>query len=184
VLDGRSAWGVYPIEPVGSLRRQQAPDEGQQLLGANRFAGDAQRRVARQLLDGVGSVAGDEDGFQGRLQRFADGGDDLGAGLAVLQVVVGHQQVKPFRGVSRYAEYLSDGAGELAITIADAWQHKGLDQLLLRQLITYAKTHGMKQLYSVELADNIAMRELASEFGMSVGRDPDDAGQVIYSLTL
>jgi RimJ/RimL family protein N-acetyltransferase len=87
-------------------------------------------------------------------------------------------------GVSRYAEYPSDGAGELAITIADAWQHKGLDQLLLRQLIAYARTHGMKQLYSVELADNTAMRELASDFGMSVRRDPDDAGQVIYSLTL
>jgi GNAT superfamily N-acetyltransferase len=87
-------------------------------------------------------------------------------------------------GVSRYAEYPGDGAGELALTVADAWQHKGLDRLLLKQLITYAKTHGMKQLYSVELADNTAMRALATEFGMSVRRDPDDASQVIYSLTL
>ena len=87
-------------------------------------------------------------------------------------------------GVSRYAEYPGDGAGELAITVADAWQHKGLDQILLKQLITYAKTHGIRQLYSLELADNMAMRELASEFGMSVRRDPDDACQVIYSLTL
>ena len=87
-------------------------------------------------------------------------------------------------GVSRYAEYPADGAGELAITIADAWQHKGLDRLLLKQLITYARTHGIKQLYSVELADNTAMRELASEFGMCVRRDPDDTCQVIYSLTL
>ena len=87
-------------------------------------------------------------------------------------------------GVSRYAEYPGEGAGELAITVADAWQHKGLDRLLLKQLITYAKTHGMKQLYSLELADNTAMRELASEFGMSVRRDPDDASQIIYTLTL
>jgi RimJ/RimL family protein N-acetyltransferase len=87
-------------------------------------------------------------------------------------------------GVSRYAEYPTAGAGELAITIADAWQHKGLAQLLLKQLITYAKTHGIKQLYSVEFADNTAMRELAREFGMSVRRDPGDANQVIYSLTL
>jgi GNAT superfamily N-acetyltransferase len=87
-------------------------------------------------------------------------------------------------GASRYAEYPDDGAGELAITVADAWQHKGLDRLLLRQLVTYAKTHGMKQLYSVELADNSAMRELAKEFGMGVRRDPDEASQVIYSLPL
>ena len=87
-------------------------------------------------------------------------------------------------GVSRYAECSSDGVGEMAVTIADAWQHKGLAQLLLQRLIAYAKTHGVKQLYSVDLADNTAMRDLASELGMSVRRDPDDANQVIYSLTL
>jgi GNAT superfamily N-acetyltransferase len=87
-------------------------------------------------------------------------------------------------GVSRYAGCSSDGVGEMAVTIADAWQHKGLGQLLVKRLITYAKTHGVKQLYSVELADNAAMREFAIELGMSVKRDPDDANQVIYSLTL
>ena len=87
-------------------------------------------------------------------------------------------------GVSRYAECPSDGVGEMAVTIADAWQDKGLGRLLVNRLITYAKDHGVKQLYSVELEDNIAMRKLAGELGMSVRRDPDDANQVIYSLTL
>jgi GNAT superfamily N-acetyltransferase len=87
-------------------------------------------------------------------------------------------------GVSRYAECPDEGVGEMAVTIADAWQHKGLGELLVKRLITYAKTHGVKQLYSVELADNTAMRQLAGELGMSTRRDPDDANQVIYSLTL
>ena len=87
-------------------------------------------------------------------------------------------------GVSRYAELSSHGVGEMAVTIADAWQRKGLGQLLMKRLIAYAKTHGLKQLYSVELADNVAMRELADELGMSVRGDPDDTNQVIYSLTL
>ena len=87
-------------------------------------------------------------------------------------------------GVSRYAECTNDGVGEMAVTIADAWQRKGLGELLVKRLIAYAKTHGVKQLYSVELVDNTSMRELASELGMSVRRDPDDANQVIYSLTL
>jgi GNAT superfamily N-acetyltransferase len=87
-------------------------------------------------------------------------------------------------GVSRYAECSSDRVGEMAVTIADAWQHKGLGELLVKRLIAFAKTHGVKQLYSVDLADNIPMRKLASELGMSVRRDPDDANQVIYSLTL
>jgi GNAT superfamily N-acetyltransferase len=87
-------------------------------------------------------------------------------------------------GVSRYAESPSDGVGEMAVTIADAWQHKGLGQLLAERLFTYAKTHGVKQLYSVDFADNVGMRELARELGMNAGCDPDDANQVIYSLTL
>jgi GNAT superfamily N-acetyltransferase len=87
-------------------------------------------------------------------------------------------------GVSRYAECPSDGVGEMAVTIADAWQHKGLGQLLVKRLITYAKTHGVKQLYSVELADNVAMQKLAGDLGMSAKRDPDDTNQVIYSLAL
>jgi GNAT superfamily N-acetyltransferase len=87
-------------------------------------------------------------------------------------------------GVSRYAELEGDDAGELAVTIADAWQDKGLGQLLLQRLVTYAKSHGVKRLYSLELADNGAMRELADELGMSVTHDPDDSNLVIYSLTL
>ena len=87
-------------------------------------------------------------------------------------------------GVSRYAEGTSDGVGEMAVTIADAWQHKGLGQLLAKRLIAYAKTHAVKRLYSVDLADNSAMRDLAGELGMNVRRDPGDANQVIYSLTL
>ena len=87
-------------------------------------------------------------------------------------------------GVSRYAECSSDGVGEMAVTVADAWQHKGLGQLLVGRLIAYARSHGMKQLYSLDLMDNPAMRELADDLGMDVKGDPDDANQVIYSLTL
>jgi hypothetical protein len=42
----------------------------------------------------------------------------------------------------------------------------------------------VRRLYAVDLADNIAMRDLASELGMNVRRDPGAANQVIYSLTL
>ena len=87
-------------------------------------------------------------------------------------------------GVSRYAECPGDGVGEMAVTVADAWQHKGLGQLLVGRLIAYARSHGMKQLYSLDLMDNAGMRELADDLGMDVKGDPDDANQVIYSLTL
>lgn len=87
-------------------------------------------------------------------------------------------------GVCRYAPNLRDDAREIAVTIADDWQHTDLAKILTQQLIDSARQYGVKQLYSVELSDNLAMRKLARELGMSKTPDPDDVGQVIYSLTL
>jgi RimJ/RimL family protein N-acetyltransferase len=87
-------------------------------------------------------------------------------------------------GVCRYAESTKADVREIGITIADAWAHKGLAELLLKHLIDYAKSHGVKRLYSVDMADNTAMRDVAAEFGMSKRANPEDASQVIYSLAL
>jgi GNAT superfamily N-acetyltransferase len=87
-------------------------------------------------------------------------------------------------GVSRYVQSSKDDVREMAVAIADEWQQKGLGQLLVEPLIAHAKSRGVKRLYSVDFADNTAMRELASALGMGVRRDPGDANQVIYSLTL
>ena len=87
-------------------------------------------------------------------------------------------------GVSRYAEGTDKNVREMAVTVADEWQHKGLGQRLAAQLIEYAKNHGVTKLYSVDLADNTAMRHLANDLGMSCVRNPDDPNQVIYSLSL
>jgi len=73
---------------------------------------------------------------------------------------------------------------EMAVTIADEWRHKGLGKLLMQHLIAYAREYGVRQLYSQDLADDPSMRELAHEIGMSVNRDPSNATQVIYSLSL
>jgi GNAT superfamily N-acetyltransferase len=87
-------------------------------------------------------------------------------------------------GVSRYALSLKDGAREMALTIADDWQQKGVAEILMAWLIEYAKHHGVKQLYAIELAEHSAMKQLAQKIGMTGERDPDEASQIIYSLTL
>jgi len=87
-------------------------------------------------------------------------------------------------GVSRYAQSESGNVREMAVTIADEWQHKGLGRLLAMHLIDYARSHGVRQLYSVDLADNTAMRHLANDLGMRARRNEDDSNQVIYSLAL
>jgi N-acetylglutamate synthase-like GNAT family acetyltransferase len=87
-------------------------------------------------------------------------------------------------GVCRYGPDAKADVREMAVTIADEWQHKGLGKLLMDHLISAAKQYGVRRLYSLDLADNTMMRELAHEVGMSVSRDPHDAHQVVYSLAL
>jgi GNAT superfamily N-acetyltransferase len=87
-------------------------------------------------------------------------------------------------GVSRYAPNSKFDVREVAVTVADEWQHKGLGASLMTQLIQTARMQGIKQLYSVDLANNTAMSALANELGMSSIRDPGDPHQTIHSLTL
>jgi len=87
-------------------------------------------------------------------------------------------------GVSRYAPDAHDDIREMAIAVADDWQSKGLDALLMQPLIAAAKENGVKQLYSIDLADNAAMQALAGKLGMRSSRDPNDPHQVIYSLSI
>ncbi len=87
-------------------------------------------------------------------------------------------------GVCRYALGNKSDVREIAVTIADAWQHTELAKLLMQHLVASAKQFGIRRLYTVELADNQLMRSFAREFGMAAERDPGDPSQVIYSLGL
>jgi GNAT superfamily N-acetyltransferase len=87
-------------------------------------------------------------------------------------------------GVCRYAPGKESDVREMAVTIADEWQHTGLAKLLMDHLLIVAKQYGIRQLYTIELADNQAMRNFARDVGMAAERDPSDANQVIYSLGL
>jgi GNAT superfamily N-acetyltransferase len=87
-------------------------------------------------------------------------------------------------GVCRYVVTEKPDIYELALTIADKWQHKGLGKLLMNHLINYAKRHDVKWLYSLELADNAFMHSLSKELGMQAKMAPEDTHHVIYSLAL
>lgn len=87
-------------------------------------------------------------------------------------------------GVSRYS---TDPAGkrcECAVTVSDAWQDKGLGTTLMRHLIEVARMQGVHTMYSIDLAENLAMKDLARFLGFQSRPDPDDAHQVIHELAL
>jgi GNAT superfamily N-acetyltransferase len=87
-------------------------------------------------------------------------------------------------GVCRYAGAGSANGAEISVAVADDWQQQGLGRKLLLRLIDYARTHGVKRLYSMDSAANDRMRKLGEELGFVAKRDPDDMRQIILSLDL
>lgn len=87
-------------------------------------------------------------------------------------------------GVSRYS-LASDGRScECAVTVADAWQGKGLGTILMRDLIDIARRRGIRTMFSIDANENERMQELARDLGFKRERDPDDATRVIHRLAL
>ncbi|MFT0622933.1 N-acetyltransferase family protein [Ectopseudomonas guguanensis] len=87
-------------------------------------------------------------------------------------------------GVSRYAASEENGHCECAVTVADAWQRRGLGTALMRHLIETARQNGFQQMYSVDDAANTHLQTLAHELGFQRTRDPEDATLVIHRLEL
>ncbi len=87
-------------------------------------------------------------------------------------------------GVARYSPAAGANTREIAVTVSDEWQHRGLGMMLVKHLIETAKLNGVTRLYSMDLADNGAMAALAKDLGMTSMRDPSDPHQMIYSLTV
>lgn len=87
-------------------------------------------------------------------------------------------------GVSRFCLAPDGTSCECAVVVDDAWQGKGLGHLLLRHLIEVARRRGIKRMFSIDLAGNHEMRKLAAGLGFRAGAEPDNPGEVTYSLDL
>lgn len=86
-------------------------------------------------------------------------------------------------GIARFCR-VPDGRAEVAVAVSDDWRHRGLATLLMQRLIAIARDRGIRALYSTDSTGNQPMRELAASLGFEHRPDPDDAAQVIYTLTL
>ncbi|CDF87102.1 N-acetyltransferase family protein [Pseudomonas sp. QL9] len=87
-------------------------------------------------------------------------------------------------GISRYAAGEASGQCECALTVADEWKRRGLEQVLMRRLIEVARRNGFSEMYSVDQAIDRDMRDLARELGFCAQLDPDDATRVVRRLEL
>lgn len=87
-------------------------------------------------------------------------------------------------GVSRYSTDRDGLNCECAVTVSDEWQQKGLGTLLMKHLIEVARANGIRRMTSIDLAENLKMKDLAKYLGFRTRTDPDDACQVIHELDL
>ncbi len=87
-------------------------------------------------------------------------------------------------GVARYGTNKDGSVCECAVAVADDWRNRGLGVALMRHLIDVARSRGVRSMFSVDEADNAAMRDLAKFLGFKRARDPEDATQVIHTLAL
>lgn len=103
---------------------------------------------------------------------------------AALVALIGSGAAQRQIGVARFSLDDDNESCECAIAVADDFQHKGLGTLLMRHLIELARARGIKQLYSLDAADNGSMRDFAKQLGFTHKIASDDATLVVHSLNL
>lgn len=93
-------------------------------------------------------------------------------------------EFKTIVGVSRYAVSTDPLVCEIAVTVRDDWQGRGLGTVLMHRLIDAARERGIKRMVSLDFAENREMAHLAHHLGFTTESDPDDRAQVLHTLAL
>jgi RimJ/RimL family protein N-acetyltransferase len=86
-------------------------------------------------------------------------------------------------GVARYVRSAEDPqAAEIAVTVVDAWQGRGLGTELLVQLSDRARSEGICRFTALAAADNMAVAGLARRMGADLARR--ESATVLYEIPL
>ncbi|MGI9585988.1 MAG: GNAT family N-acetyltransferase [Acidimicrobiia bacterium] len=88
-------------------------------------------------------------------------------------------------GVGRYTGYEDDPElAEVAFTVADGLQGRGIGSLLLFRITAYARSHGVSRFRAHLLADNHAMMRVFRNAGFSLQRDIDEGVYTVHFPTI
>ena len=85
-------------------------------------------------------------------------------------------------GVVRFFADPDYEKAEYAVLARSDLKGIGLGWVLMRHLIRYAQSEGLKTLYGTVLKENTTMVKMCGELGFEVKRDPDDP--MLYAVTL
>jgi RimJ/RimL family protein N-acetyltransferase len=86
-------------------------------------------------------------------------------------------------GIARYVRDADDPrAAEIAVTVVDDWQGRGLGAALLARLSDRARQEGIRRFTALTAADNLAIARLLAKMGADVIHG--EAGTLRYELDL
>jgi GNAT superfamily N-acetyltransferase len=89
-------------------------------------------------------------------------------------VIVGHLCVEP----------LGDATAEIAVAVADAWQHHGVGRALVLEAVSWARRHDVRVLLASVRWSNAPMLRLLRSIGRPVSFGREDAGVVDVRIPL
>lgn len=88
-------------------------------------------------------------------------------------------------GVARFIRLEDEPqVAEVAVTVVDEWQHRGLGTLLLEQLAERARSEGITHFSALIASENTPMLELLRSAGGEIEQVADGAGVVEYRTSL
>ncbi len=90
------------------------------------------------------------------------------------RTIIGHLCLEP----------IDPGNAEMAIAVADAWQHHGLGRALLSQAIAWARANGIARLSASMRCSNVAVIGLIRSMGLPVSFDTGDGGVLDASIDI
>lgn len=88
-------------------------------------------------------------------------------------------------GVARYFRHTDrPAAAEVAVTVGDEWQHRGVGTLLLRRLVVIAEQHGIDHFTALCFATNSDMLLLLRELDENIHRIGSGGGAIEVEVRL
>jgi len=91
--------------------------------------------------------------------------------VVIRSTVAGEEEI----GVGRFVIGAGGEICEFAVTVADAWQSKGVGGRLMRALLQEARARGLKRMEGLVLASNRRMLDFARKLGFTVHLNEQDS---------
>jgi acetyltransferase len=101
--------------------------------------------------------------------------------VAVAETSDGHEELY---GIVRIAADPDNQKAEYAVMVRSDLKGKGLGYVLMTQIIEYARSRGLKEVFGEVLRENTTMLAMCSELGFSRRENRDEPGVVEVTIGL